>query len=233
MKQLFPKAFWNLPRSEMASCAFQGDSDMYGIGIRTGFYLTWFAGFLAPWVRRSEVANIAVTISLFIAATFLALLIQTSIDSTSLRPVEIYIVLLLTFGQYLSFVPIYVWRLILRCEPYWDPSRYPRVHPSRDYSLFNLLLLVAVCGYELYFWINIVPELDSQSCPEYGFLFGMIQLNNKGFEAINILFYILLLLFCVVVLLIIIGVVEVIPDRDQREIRYVAETLFLDVHSSI
>jgi predicted branched-subunit amino acid permease len=99
-------------------CSFDGDSDMYGLGIRIGFYLTWFADILGPWIRRSEAPGIRVTISVFIFATFLALLIQTVRDSSRHRPVEVYVILLLIFGQYLSFVPLYAWRVFRRCEPY-------------------------------------------------------------------------------------------------------------------
>lgn len=194
---------------------------MYGLGIRIGFYLTWFADILGPWVRRSEVPGTRVTITVFIAATFLALLIQTVNGSSRLRPVEIYIILLLTFGQYLSFVPIYSWRVFLRCEPYYDPSRYPRVKLEKDYSFFSFLLIAAVSGYEIWFWTNQVPKLNNDVCPEYGFLFSKIRLNQKGFEVINVIFHVFVLLACVVIFFITIGCVEVIPKDDEPEIRWV------------
>lgn len=76
---------------------------MYGLGNRIGFYLKWFTGDLASWIARSEVNGIRLTNSVFIAATFLAIVIRTSLNVSKLQVVEVYIILLLTFGYYLVF----------------------------------------------------------------------------------------------------------------------------------
>jgi hypothetical protein len=203
----------------MPACVFEGDSDMYGLGIRIGFYLTWLADSLAPWIRRSEVASTRVTITVFIAATFLALVIQTAKDSSRHKPVEVYIILLLCFGEYFAFVPIYAWRFLLRFHPYWDPSRYPRVEVPNDYSLFNWILLTAVSGYQIYFWVHRVPELDDQTCQEFGFLFAKIKLNEKAFQIVNIVFHVLILFVCVAILCIVFSYLGVKHDDDDRNIR--------------
>lgn len=83
----------------MASCGFSGNSDMYGLGIRLGFYLNWYGSTLASWIARDELDGMELSNSFFVAATFLALIIQTARDI--LKTVEIYIVLLLTFGGYI------------------------------------------------------------------------------------------------------------------------------------
>ena len=111
------------PPLVMAVCQFSGNSDMYGLGIRLGYYLQWFGAIFASWIAPSEVNSLRFSIDLFVAATFLALVILTANDADSLEPVEIYIVLLLMFGAYLALVPIYLLRMVTRCDPYWDPSR--------------------------------------------------------------------------------------------------------------
>ena len=78
--------------------SFDGNTDMYGLGIRIGFYLQWYAGGFASWLALSEVVELRLTNSVFIAATFLALLIQVILDVSNLQVVEVYIILLLTFG---------------------------------------------------------------------------------------------------------------------------------------
>ena len=184
----------------MAVCSFAGNTDMYGLGIRIGFYLQWYSGELAARLAPSEVTGIRLTISLFIAATFLALLIQVILDVSNLQVVEVYIILLLTFGYYLFLVPLYAWRLLTGYNPAFDPFRFAHVRPGKVYSVLNFLLLVAVASFQLWFWFARVPQLDRQACQEYGFFFAKIRLNKKGFEVLNILFYFLLLLSCAIVL---------------------------------
>ena len=184
----------------MAVCSFSGNTDMYGLGIRIGFYLQWFAVDLASWLAPSEVNGIRLTNSIFIAATFLALIIQVSIKVSNLQVVEVYIILLLTFGYYLFFVPLYTWRLLIGYDPALDPFRFPHVWPGQVYSALNFLLIVAVASFQLWFWFARVPQLNGQNCPEYGFFFAKIRMNKKGFEVLNIIFYFLLLSSCAIVL---------------------------------
>jgi len=60
----------------MTTCSITGNADMLGFGIRLSFYTTWLAGPLASWIAPDEVEEINFTNTLFIAAVFLALIIQ-------------------------------------------------------------------------------------------------------------------------------------------------------------
>ena len=173
---------------------------MYGLGIRIGFYLQWYAGDLASWFAPSEVEAIRITNSVFIAATFLALLIQVIRDISNLQVVEVYIILLVTFGYYLFLVPLYAWRILTGYNPAFDPTRWQQVWSGEVYSVLNFLLLVAVASFHLWFWFHRVPQLDGQTCQQYGFFFAKIRLNRKPFEILNIFFYFLLLSFCAIML---------------------------------
>jgi hypothetical protein len=102
---------------------------------------------LASWIAPDEVPGMSFSNSLFVSATFLALVIQTV--HGNLRPVETYIVLLLTFGGYLYFVPMYLWRLVICGNPQLDPSRWPRVLAGPVFSVLNFLLLVPVSSFQL------------------------------------------------------------------------------------
>ncbi len=93
---------------------------MYGLGIRIGFYLQWFGASLASWIARSEVKPLRFSNSLFVAAAFLALIIQVS--KGGLRAVEIYIVLLLMFGAYLSWSRYIFGRLVTLGKRSLDPE---------------------------------------------------------------------------------------------------------------
>jgi len=191
------------------ACSTPGNPDMYGLGIRIGFYLLWFGCVLAGWLAPRDATYIRMTLLLFVAATFLALVIQVS--NNGLRTVEIYVVLLLAYGAYYAYVPLYLWRLASGCSPFWDPSRWPRAAPGRMWSLLNFVMLVAATCFQLWFWITGIntapPPLNAPACPEYGFFFAAVLLRNSLFIAFNIVLMILLLLSCIVHMLLVTGIV--------------------------
>ena len=205
----------------MAVCAIDGNTDMYGIGIRIGFYLQWYSAIFASWLAPSEVETLRFTITIYIAATFVALIAQVARDVDNLDVVEVYIILLLTFGYFLFFVPLYIWRLLTRCDPRFDPTRYPRVPAGPVYSLLTFLLLVAVATFQLWFWFARVPTLSQRNCQEYGFFFTKVRLNAKAFTTVNIVFYMLLLISCIITLLITLGKkLKVVVEVERPELPY-------------
>jgi hypothetical protein len=186
----------------MDNCSFSGNADMYGLGIRIGFYFQWYSTILASWIARPEVPSLRLSNSLFVAATFLALVIQTAMNK--LRPVEIYIVLLLTFGGYLYLVTLYIWRLLTCCTPRWDPSRYSRVRNGKVFSALNFALLISVSLFQLWFWFakakKAVSSTGSDTCRPYGFFFWKFHMDAKGFVIANIVFHFVLLACCLSVM---------------------------------
>jgi hypothetical protein len=180
--------------STMSFCNFSGDQDMYGLGIRIGFYCHWFGIILASWTARGEFRLMKLSNFFFVGATFLALIIRTS--QNNLLPVETYIVLLLAFGGYLNVVPLYLWKLFTWCEPRMDPSRYARASTGRIFQLMNFSLMIGVSVFQLWFWIGRVSAVASVGCVEFGFFFAKLPLNEKGFVVANILFHFFLLFTC-------------------------------------
>ncbi|PMD49578.1 uncharacterized protein K444DRAFT_577322 [Hyaloscypha bicolor E] len=176
-------------------CNFSGHQDMYGLGIRIGFYCLWFGTVLASWVARGEFRLMKLTYFFFVGAIFLAVIFQTT--KNTLLPVETYIVLLLAFGGYLNVVPLYLWKGFTWCEPRMDPSRYPRASTGRIFQLMNFTLMIALSVFQLWFWIRRVNAAASDGCVEFGFFFAQLQLNGKGFVVANILFHFSLLFTCI------------------------------------
>jgi hypothetical protein len=149
-----PGVSYALPLSVLRpwpSCSLDGSSDMYGLGIHLGFYLQWYSSILASWLAPSEIEGLHFTNSLFVASTFLALIISTSNDASSPQPVGIYVTLLLTFGYYLFLIPLYVWRVVTTGKASLDPTRWPVVRPTAHNVLTSLLLL-AVGAFQLWSW---------------------------------------------------------------------------------
>lgn len=207
----------------MAVCKFEPNRDMYGLGIRLGYYLQWYGTILARWLAPSEVKSLAFSLDLFIAATFLALVVLTANDVQSLQPVETYIVLLLMFGAYLALVPIYIWRLLTRCDPYWDPTRYPMVNLGALSANLNLILLIGALVFQYWFWFERVPDLDHYSCQQYGFLLAQVRLNSKASVVLNALMYFWLGLVCLYLLALNVRHMVGLPDpAHQRKRRSIS-----------
>ncbi len=196
----------------MGQCNFNGNSDMYGLGVRLGFYLQWFAGILANLLvegkdrerraaMRDEVKGLRSALALFTAATFLALVIQTIVYVGNLQVVDVYITLLLTFGAYLYWIPVYLWRIVTCFKAEWDPTRFPQVASGAVYTNLNLCLLLAVTSFQLWFWFARVPQLTGLPCQEYGFLFTKVQLNSVASRLLNVILSLLLGLLAFVLLL--------------------------------
>jgi hypothetical protein len=176
-------------------CNFTGNPEMYGLGIRVGFYAHWFGQILASWLARGEFRLLMLSQFFFTGAAFLSIVIQTS--QHNLLPVETYIVLLLAFGGYLKVVPLYLWKGFTWCEPRMDPSRYPRASTGRIFQLMNFSLMVGISVFQLWFWIRRVSAVASDGCVEFGFFFAQIPLNEKGFVVANILFNFFFIFICI------------------------------------
>ncbi|KAF2108511.1 hypothetical protein BDV96DRAFT_605573 [Lophiotrema nucula] len=171
---------------DMETCTFVGNADMYGLGIRLGYYLQWHGSLLAAWVCRREVPALRITNIFFVASTFLALVVQVS-KGKDLQVVEIYITLLFTFGSSLQLLPVLLWRLVTCCNPMRDPSRFPKTKPpSAVFTACYNLLLIAVLTFQIWFWISKVPVLDTLACKQFGFLFTRIQLRSRAFGIVNV-----------------------------------------------
>jgi len=174
----------------MSTCTIDGNADMYGLGIRIGFYLQWYGTILASWLAPPEVPNLRLANMFFITATFIALVIQRD----TLLPSEIYIILLLFFGSTLYLLLVNLWRVATGFNDRWDPTRFPMAEPpKKTANLLYSLLLMAVLLFMLWFWSVRVPTLDGEDCEQYGFMFSKIRLNNSGFRIFHLVIYSLLL----------------------------------------
>lgn len=72
------------PRDASAKCTFEGNQDFYGIGVRLGFYLQWFAGLIAFTLNTEDSSKQAEVQTIFLLANFIALLVlQSQMASTT------------------------------------------------------------------------------------------------------------------------------------------------------
>jgi hypothetical protein len=170
-------------------CVMLGNSDMYGLGIRTGFYMTWSAGILAGFMGvPEEVVALRVTLLTFTGATLVALVVQTI--QSKLSQADIYITLLMCFGYY------YLWLLSVlfvvvstSMDRDWKPPRLTIVEPSAAYVDLQILMLFAVSAYQLWFWIAGVHRLPTgmpDGCHAYGFAFAKVSLTGAAIRGLNL-----------------------------------------------
>lgn len=199
---------------------------MYGLGIRIGTYLLWFTVVGALWLAPTEVPALRFVTALFSLGLFVGLVIATA--NNNLRSSEVYIVYLLSFGTFFFLIPLYLWKGITCFSPLWDPGRFPRVPASPLNKTLNFALLLAITSFALWFWSTGVEDLRAMArdmgdatgaptnCPEFGFLFAQVAIDNTGMIAFNILFNVLILIGCVAVFAFRCGLVTVGDQKKRR-----------------
>ncbi|OTA63764.1 hypothetical protein K449DRAFT_433087 [Hypoxylon sp. EC38] len=166
----------------MADCSVEGNSDMYGLGIRLGFYLNWYAGILANFIAAEEIESVQYAMLSFITATFVAVVVQTAHNTVTV--LDTYITLLLCFGYNFFLIPIYIWRLLTGFNKGVDPTRWSRVHHGSLFHAYNLVLTMSVAIFQLWFWTS--EAVRSNTCPYYGFLLRRSLLSSVEARIVNI-----------------------------------------------
>jgi len=170
--------------TRMGDCDILGNEAFYGIGIRIGFYLQYLVFIWAgTWLffkhNPAERAGAALALWLFKFGTVVALLADVT-GAKRLKPVEIYVILLL-----LLRIPIL--RLIALFIDIIFSVPQPRM--SKDDvsdSLASLALLTIDVGLSLWFWTTGVYAGESSTeCPQVGFLFAKVNLTAPWFIKVN------------------------------------------------
>lgn len=187
-------------RVKMAACQIPGHADAYGLGIRISFYLQWFGMIITSWISESDALNFKFLNGLTILATSIGLALNFDV----LQPAEIYVVLLILCGTLYFLFPVFIWRTLTCCRPWWDPERWTRMKLSWLFRTATTIMFGILLGLQIWFWcsgVYIRPPGTDTSCQQYGFLLGQLQLDGSALTAINIIIHIAMLtlsvwLFC-------------------------------------
>lgn len=86
------------PRDASANCTFEGNQDFYGIGVRLGFYLQWFAGLIAFTLNTEDSSTQAEVQTIFLLANFIALLLFQSQKASTTNVVVPILLFYMFFG---------------------------------------------------------------------------------------------------------------------------------------
>lgn len=210
----------------MAVCHISVNAGTYGVGIRIAFYLQWFGMIITSWAPKPDVLNLLnCTNALTTAATSIGLVMNFD----RLQPVEIYIVLLLTCGALYFTIPIYLWRLVTCCRPWWDPGRWTRIRTGWLFRVSTFSTYGALLSLHIWLWCRGIhvkkktgSDLDTEiECEQFGFLFAQIRLDDPGLATVNIIIHLAIFLVGTGVSANRIGIFECCYwDRSQKRRRW-------------
>ncbi|KAF2658364.1 hypothetical protein K491DRAFT_676410 [Lophiostoma macrostomum CBS 122681] len=151
------------------TCGFEGESDLYGLGIRIGVYLQWLTGLLVYVFYPEGYADVSTTTLIFSTA----ITIGTIVNSSERYASEIFIFLYLFLGG------IFITVVLGEHSPYYG-AKESRI------SMFKLLCTVACCFagsvYSAWFWLEGLMTFFQQSpCGEnWGLVFRRVDLYSPG-----------------------------------------------------
>jgi hypothetical protein len=141
-------------------CGFVGNSDIYGIGVRYGFYLQWFATLLITIFSPSEEETVRIVNLTIQTSIFLGIAVQSSSET---NPVEPIIVLFLMCGSLSS--------LTFKGMGNWK-------HVS---GVFRTLFYAALSAYGIWFWwvgLDKMMTAAGDSCVAIAF-FGRAKVDGR------------------------------------------------------
>ncbi|EME41017.1 hypothetical protein DOTSEDRAFT_27599 [Dothistroma septosporum NZE10] len=151
-----------------SACAFAGDSDLYGLGLRLGSYIQWFSLVGAyHWAPRT-VPNLTVGIGILQLAMLITLVWKTSTanDGDVLYNVGALVITIFGSGGGLSAQA----NGILQSSTHIKMTRL---------SLIGYDLLVLGFGvYNIWFWFKGISILSDPPCTPYAFLFAKVDLHG-------------------------------------------------------
>ncbi|KAL6363996.1 hypothetical protein LRP88_03429 [Fusarium phalaenopsidis] len=164
-------------------CAFQGEPDIYGFGIRLDIYLQWTSVLIVRTFKLRGRASLAKSYVIFIFAIFIALLFMTanttpSIEDALKGPYAVEVMIL----AYIIFGGVYI-VLLTGNDPMpiqsFDVDTVTRL--CRQFVFWCVLTAASV--YYIWFWLDRIQGSGSLEtpggCATYGFLFAKVSLYNQ------------------------------------------------------
>jgi len=166
---------WQSVSRQLSSpeCVFEGNSDLYGLGIRIGIYLQWISGLLANCFHADSVRDMLATNTIFLIALFTALAIISTEDTV--LAAEVTILLQFCFGFVFTVSSTWGWRVSARqlnsAKEFGNPVYFPLLG-----SAIRLCLTTSICAYNVWFWFVGLGKLSKAACDPVGFLFAPVDL---------------------------------------------------------
>ena len=187
-------------------CTFDGNPDLYGLGVRIAFYVQLVSTFLIS-KDKAEIPK-TLTVNLwFIFALLIALLYTTA--AKQLTDVDSYICIYLLDA--LSILGS-IWIKPRWLEPRWittqsgSDNRNPEWQRSYAFASAEQACNIAILGYGTWFWSVGIFALKPRPCASVGFFFAKVPLHG-WLRILHLVWYGFRLLDCAIDLLIVAGFV--------------------------
>ncbi|KAF4501551.1 mitotic spindle assembly checkpoint MAD2 [Fusarium agapanthi] len=168
-------------------CSLEGRSDFYGFGIRAAFYAQWLGSLLIEYLSEENLADLRFISIFSSAAASISLVIGVAYNS--LEPLDIYFLLLLAMGFYIFQMPLYIWRILTRCQAHLDLFQLSKESHGRFYHLMSLTVLSANVSIGTWYFTSFLPQLG-RDCRDLVFLFGKVNLESQGYTTAGSIFFI-------------------------------------------
>lgn len=167
------KSFILREASALPSCAFDGNPDFYGLGIRVGICLQWITAYLANHFLREAIDSNLETNTIFLLALFIASAVTTS--NNTVQTTELVVLLYLCFGFLFSILSIWGHRIGNSDHDGKKKIRFPLIG-----NFFRLTLATTVSAYGLWFWFTgrNVYQPRSSLYADFTFLFGKVDVTG-------------------------------------------------------
>lgn len=167
-----PKAPQSL-ETRSQNCGFDGNSDLYGLGIRLGVYFQWLSALIIYlWYPDGRVELVG-AYTAFIGAVSIATLVLTT-EAHSTYTAEVLILMYIIFGGVFSTKSIAI------RPKYWAKRRPQTFYSGRVANIcITSLLLTVIAIYCSWFWLRgMHHDFKRTPCGTFGFLFTKMHLYN-------------------------------------------------------
>ncbi|KAL6364781.1 hypothetical protein LRP88_00753 [Fusarium phalaenopsidis] len=160
-------------------CLLPGRPELYGVGIRTAFYIQWLGSLIIELLSEEHLTDMRF-VSVFSSAAALTALIIGAAQG-KLYPLDVYFLLLFAMGFFLFLIPLRIWQLLTRCQPHLDPFFLSQEDHGVFYNLMTLTILAGNTAMGAWYYTTFLPRLD-RGCWEVVFVLGKVDLENRGYH---------------------------------------------------
>lgn len=176
-------------------CSLPGRPDVYGVGIRTGFYIQWLGTLILEYFSEAHIDDMRFLGGFFSAAASTALVI--GVAHADIQPMDAHLLLLLAMGFFFFNMPLHVWRVLTGCNPRMDPFILTKETHGLFYHVTTVTMLATNAAIGTWFYTTLLPRLDRE-CRDVVFMFAKVDLENKKYMVAGAI-------FCIGILVIITG----------------------------
>jgi hypothetical protein len=156
------------------TCGFDGNSDLYGLGIRLGVYFQWISAFMIHCLGLEGRDEIMEAYAVFLTALTIAIIVATA-QSQPVYAVEVFILTYIIFGgAYAVLIPSYKSSNLI--DDFQSGGQRRKLR-----AVVIMVILAAVSIYCCWFWLRgIFNTFLPTPCGTYGFLFAKVSLLNPS-----------------------------------------------------